>query len=180
MAQKEAPPAKVSQNTVDFLDEDVVTVNGQKFALLCVVSPEQIEGQPKGSGKVAVKIRGCFDTQEQARHQAAKVHKADSSVTTYCVDMYKWLLVPPEDDKIGETVYGEDFLQKLFKGYEHSRKVAKQAFNKRVDDVKTEGLDKHLLPSERQTKTDLKPEDFRVGSVMPDVDVDPLARLKPS
>lgn len=164
----------------DFLEEDSVTVNGQKFGLLCVVSPDRVEGQPKGTGKVAIKLRGSFDTIEQAKHHAKKVHKVDSSVNTYCVDLGRWILVPPEDDKIGETVYGEDFLQKLFCGYEEGRKVAKQAFQKRVQDVKRDGLDKHLLPHERIEKDEnLKPEDFRVGSTMPDVvDIDPLQRLR--
>lgn len=157
--------------TVDFLDEDTVTVTGQKYGLISCISPDHIEGQPKNSGKVALKLRGCFDNVQQAEYQLKKIMRADSSVHTYCVDMYKWLLIPPPEDAVENSVYGEEFLQKLFKGYRKSRAVAKAAFNTRKENVIKDGLDKHLEPDEVITKQDLKPEDFKVGDVMPDVHI---------
>ena len=155
------------EDKIDFLDEDTVQVTGQHYCLLSYLSPDKVDGQPKNTGKVAIKIRGSFDNVDQAKHHCKKLMKADPSVNTYIVDMYRWLLLPADDDAIGETVYGEDFLQSLFAGYKHSKEVAKEAFKKRTNDIKRDGLDKHLLPEEVTPKSDLKPEDLRVGSSMP-------------
>lgn len=158
--------------TTDFLDEDTVKVTSQHYCLMSFVSPDHVEGQPKGTGKVAVKVRGAFDNIEQAQHHAKKVHRADSSVHTYVVDMYRWILCPPGEDEVENSVYGEEFLQNLFKGYRNSRQVAKAAFAKRTEDVKKDGVDKHLLPEEVVEKGDINVEDLRVGKVMPDVNLD--------
>lgn len=162
-----------ARKQVSFLEEDVVKVSGQRYTLLCVVNPDRIEGMAKGSGVCAIKLRGSFDTKEQAQYQAKKVHEMDDSVDTYCVDMYSWLLLPPDNDKIGDVVYGETYLNNLFENVERANKVSQAAFQKRVEAVREEGLDKHLLPEERVKKADMTPEDFKIGDRMPNVHIPP-------
>lgn len=178
MSNTETNVAPPSSEKIDFLDEDTVHVTGQKYALVSFVSPDHVEGQPKGSGKVAVKIRGAFDNIEQAQHHVKKIAKADNSVHTYVVDMYKWLLAPPDTDKIKDQIYHEEFLQNLFKGYKDSRAVAAEAFKKRVDKVKKHGIDEDVDENERMPKKELTPADFKVGDQMPEVDLPDQTNLK--
>lgn len=65
------------------------------------------------------------------------------------MDLYKWLLVPPPRDIDCETKYNDAYLQELVSGYHQSQEQARVEFNSRKQSVMADGLDAHLLPSER-------------------------------
>lgn len=67
------------------------------------------------------------------------------------MDCYKWLLVPPPKESLDgiETKYGDEYLNELVTGYHENQAAAKVHFAERKKSIMAEGLDKHLLPSER-------------------------------
>ena len=109
-------PAIVRDETVDVLEEDVITVPGQLYALVSYVR---------------------------------RLQKFDNSFDIFLVDMYKWLLIPPDANSVESQEYQEEFLQTMVKGYHESQSLAKQHFLERKQAVMEEGLDKHLAPEER-------------------------------
>lgn len=130
----------------DELDEDYITVPGQLYALVSFVAPT---GTNQRNDKFGLKIRGAFATKEEAHAHVRRLQQIDKTMDIYLVDMYKWLLIPPDPNCIDDQEYQEDFLNNLVKGYRESQALAKQHFQERKEAVKAEGLDKHLLDHEK-------------------------------
>ncbi len=138
-------PAIVRDETADVLEEDVITVPGQLYALVSFVSPT---GNQRND-KFGMKIRGCFATREEASAYVRRLQKFDNAFDIFLVDMYKWLLIPPDANAVESQEYQEEFLQSMVQGYHESQALAKQHFLERKQAVMEEGLDKHLAPHER-------------------------------
>lgn len=130
---------------VDYLDVDPITVPGQNYVLLSVVSPTSNQR----SEKCGVKVRGTFGTRQEADAHAKKLQRLDPSFDIFVAEMYRWLLVPPDAMDIDEQEYQEDTLNNLVKGYRENQVQAKHMFEERKRQVLEDGLDKHLLPHER-------------------------------
>lgn len=128
------------------LDDDFITVPGQLFALVSFVAPT---GTNQRNDKFGMKIRGCFATKEEAHQYVRRLQQYDKTMDIYLVDMYKWLMIPPDPNAIDEQEYQEEFLNNLIKGYRENQALAKQHFQERKEAVKAEGLDKHLLEHEK-------------------------------
>jgi hypothetical protein len=131
--------------TVDYLDEDTIVPNGQRFALVSFVGPEQRQK----NDKMGMKIRGCFATREEAASHVKKLQAFDGSVDIFLLEVGKWALIPPSTEDIEDVEYQEKYLQDLMKGYKESQLKAKEVFQDRTQAIKKDGLDPHLLPEER-------------------------------
>jgi hypothetical protein len=134
-----------NETTDDVLEEDVITVPGQLYALVSFVSPT---GNQRND-KFGMKIRGCFATRDEANAHVRRLQKFDNAFDIFLVDMYKWLLIPPDANDVDGQEYQEEFLQTMVKGYHENQSLAKQHFLERKQAVMEEGLDKHLTPEER-------------------------------
>lgn len=148
MASNPAPApahAPADEPVTDFLDEDVVTVPGQAYALVSFVSPNSSQ---RGD-KCAMKIRGVFGTREEAAAHVRKLMRMDNSFDIFLMDLYKWVPVPPDPNAIEDQEYNEQFLNDLIKGYKESQLAAKQHFAERKRAVIEHGLDAALMPEER-------------------------------
>lgn len=148
MSSMNAPAAPASSDAaapMDFLDEDMVTVPGQAFALVSFVSPTA--GQK--SDKCAMKIRGVFGSREEANNHVKKLMRMDNSFDIFLMDMYKWVPIPPDPNAIPDQEYSEKFLNDLIQGYKESQLAAKQHFAERKRAVMERGLDASLLDQER-------------------------------
>ena len=147
MAPAPITAATLAQNepVTDFLDEDIITVPGQTYALVSFVGPQCSQQ----SDKCAMKIRGVFATMEEASNHVKKLMRLDNSFDIYVMDLYKWVPVPPNPNDIQNQEYTEPFLNDLIKGYKESQLAAKQHFAERKRAVMEKGLDANLLPEER-------------------------------
>ena len=130
---------------IDHLDEDMLTVPGQVYALVSIVSPT---GNQRND-RCGMKIRGVFASKEDANVHVQRLRKMDTTFDIYLVEMYKWLQVPPDPNAIEDHNFQEEYLQNLIHGYKENQLLAKQHFEERKQLVMEEGLDKHLLPHER-------------------------------
>ena len=82
-----------------------------------------------------MKIRGCFATRDEASNHAKRLQKDDATFDIYVVDMYKWLLIPPDRDHIEDTHYSEDKLEELMQGYKENQAQAHRMFEQRKRDM---------------------------------------------
>ena len=109
------------------LEQDFITVPGQLYALISVIGPEC----PQKTDKHGIKIRGVFNTRDEAGSHAQRLQKADPTFDIYVVDMYKWLLIPPDTTQIDDVTYQEEFLQKMMTEYKQNQSDAKRMFEER-------------------------------------------------
>ena len=128
----------------NFLDTDMTKVNGQNYALISIVSPTTNQKYDK----CAVKIKGCFSTMDDARAWAKKLQDEDDSFDIYVVDMYSWLLIPPEMDKIDDVTYRDDMLNSIIRGKKEEEIKAKQVFAQHQKDMMEKKMEEELFEKE--------------------------------
>jgi|TARA_R110002167_G_scaffold12730_6_gene53877 hypothetical protein len=109
------------------LETDYTTVPGQAFACLSIVGPEC----PQKNEKFGIKIRGAFATRDEAANHAKRLQKEDGTFDIYVVDLYKWLLIPPDSDKIEDVHYSNEKLEEIMSGYKENQSQAARMFSER-------------------------------------------------
>jgi hypothetical protein len=139
------------------LEQDYLTVPGQYFACVSFVGPEQ----PQKNDNLGMKIRGCFSTRDEAASHAKRLQKEDALVDIYVVDMYKWLLIPPNRDQIEDVHYQNDKLEEIMTKYRANQSAAASMFEKRKRDMMAkpqEGEFPYIDPADENSKYYTKPD----------------------
>lgn len=138
---------------------DYTTVPGQIFACLSIVGPEC----PQRNDKFGIKIRGAFATREDAEKHAKRLQKEDATFDIYVVDMYKWLLIPPDRDRIEDVHYANEKLEEIFSKYQENQRMAAALFEKRKREMTAKPLEgvpetPFVDPSDENSKFYTKPD----------------------
>jgi hypothetical protein len=139
------------------LEQDYLTVPGQLFACISFVGPDL----PQKNEKLGMKIRGCFSSRDEASNHAKRLQKEDALVDIYVVDMYKWLLIPPDRDQIDDVHYQNDKLEEIMTKYKENQSAAAAMFEKRKRDsmVKPQSGDfPYIDPADENSKYYSKPD----------------------
>jgi len=119
------------------LTQDFLTVPGQLFALISIVGPDM----PQKNEHLGLKIRGCFASKDDAEAHAKRLQREDALVDIYVVDMYKWLLIPPDRLQIDNVHYQEEKLEEIFTKYRENQQQAASHFEKRKRDMMAKPLE---------------------------------------
>ena len=136
------------------LEQDYTTVPGQLYACLSVVGPEA----PQKNDKFGIKIRGAFNSRDEAASHAKRLQKEDGTFDIYVVDMYKWLLIPPDPSKIEDAHYSNEKLEELMSGYRENQAQAAQMFAERKRDM-MESKSTFMKPGDENSKYYTKPDE---------------------
>jgi hypothetical protein len=169
------------------LEQDYLTVPGQLFACISFVGPEQ----PQKNEKLGMKIRGCFATRDEAAGHAKRLQKEDALVDIYVVDMYKWLLIPPDREQINDVHYQNEKLEEIMSKYRENQSAAAAMFEKRKRDMTAKPLANSDTPfiepgdenSKFYTKPDVPPIPHPADLIddlkkeFPDMDMGELVKL---
>lgn len=135
------------------LEQDFTCVPGQTYALISMVGPDCAQKNEK----FGLKIRGVFPNKEEAAAHAKRLQKEDGIFDIYVVDMYKWLLIPPDTDHIDDVHYADEKLEDIMKKYHANQKEAAALFEKRrraaTEDAPT------IDPSDENSKYYNKPDE---------------------
>ena len=86
---------------------------------------------PQKTDKFGIKIRGCFSSRDEASNHAKRLQKEDATFDIYVVDMYKWLLIPPDRDRIEDVHYTNEKLEELMVNYRDNQAQATRMFEER-------------------------------------------------
>lgn len=162
-----------------YLEEDILKTPGQNYALVSFVSPESAQK----FSKIAMKIRGVFGTLEEARQHCDRVMKTDPKFDVFVVQMYNWVVVPPDREMIEDEVYQEEFLNNMMKEYKENRVLAQQHFQERKHemmnrpDVNKELNEKRLEEEEKnneknENENENVDEDASAGEMMKEMETD--------
>ena len=124
------------------LEQDFLTVPGQLYALISIVGPDM----PQKNDQLGLKIRGCFATKDEAESHAKRLQKEDGVVDIYVVDMYKWLLIPPDRLQIGNVQYQNEKLEEILSKYRENQRQAAAHFEKRKRDMMAKPIEGSPTP----------------------------------
>ena len=138
------------------LETDYTTVPGQVFACLSVIGPEA----PQKNDKFGIKIRGAFSTRDEAANHAKRLQKEDPTFDIYVVDMYKWLLIPPDPTKIEDVHYTNEKLEEIMVGYKENQSQAARMFQERKDAMMNS---KSITPGDDNSKFYTKPDEAPIS-----------------
>jgi hypothetical protein len=140
------------------LEADYLTVPGQVFACVSFVGPDL----PQKNEKLGMKIRGCFASREDAASHAKRLQREDGLVDIYVVDMYKWLLIPPDRANVDDAHYANEKLEEIMVKYRKNQSEAAAMFEKRKRDMNAkpiEGSDTpYIEPGDENSKFYTKPD----------------------
>jgi hypothetical protein len=139
------------------LEQDYTTVPGQLYACLSVVGPEA----PQKNDKFGIKIRGAFASRDEAAAHAKRLQKEDSTFDIYVVDMYKWLLIPPDPLKIEDVHYQNEKLEEIMSGYRENQAEAARMFNERKKDMMESKT--YVKPGDENSMFYTKPDEAPVS-----------------
>jgi hypothetical protein len=154
------------------LEQDYTVVPGQLYACLSIVGPEC----PQKTDKFGIKIRGAFSTRDEAANHAKRLQKEDSTFDIYVVDMFKWLLIPPDPATIEDSHYTNDKLEEIMTKYRENQSQAAKMFEERKRDmmqVRTPGDMAYIKPGDENSKYYNKPDEPPISHP-----ADVLERLK--
>jgi len=112
-------------------DPAFLQISGQNYALISVVSPSSNQK----NDLCGVKIRGVFNTIDEAKQQAKKIQSCDPTFDVFLVELYKWLPIPPDVDMIENKEYQDDVLNTLIKEHKNEQFRAKEFFEQRKTEM---------------------------------------------
>ena len=136
------------------LEQDYTTVPGQVFACISIVGPEC----PQKTDKFGIKLRGAFATRDEAANHAKRLQKEDATFDIYVVDMYKWLLIPPDPTKIDDVHYTNEKLEEIMSGYKENQSQAARMFNERK-----QAMANQITPGDENSKFYTKPDEAPIS-----------------
>ena len=138
------------------LETDYTTVPGQVFACISIVGPEC----PQKTDKFGIKLRGAFATRDEAANHAKRLQKEDPTFDIYVVDMYKWLLIPPDPTKIEDVHYTNEKLEEIMTGYKDSQAQAARLFQERKQGMMNA---KSMTPGDDNSQYYTKPDEAPIS-----------------
>lgn len=142
----------------DYLYEDPVIPN-QKFVCISVLTPKnfkQEEGKPITMS--TMKVRGSYDTYEEAKKRADFLRNVDPNINVYVGEVGKWLPFDDDPEHAKDHDYQNKRLNEMMKGYTENQEKAKEFHEQRKNEmiVKTlkENEEKDKRNKERQARRD--------------------------
>ena len=144
------------------LEQTYTTLPGQVYACISVVGPDC----PQKSDKFGLKIYGSFGTRDEASHHARRLQKEDATFDIYVVDLYKWLLIPPDRDHISDVHYNDEKLEEIMSKYHENQSLGTKMFEERKRDMMakpTSGEMPFIRPGDENSKYYNKPDEAPIS-----------------
>lgn len=123
-------PKKDVSKAIDRLKEDL-PIPRQNWVCISFLSPEGI----KNCSLRGLKIRGTYDTKEEAKERCEELQAIDSKHHVFVGEVGKWLPWDPDPNSTKDQVYQEKELNDLMEGYEDNLKKATKMQEQRKDDM---------------------------------------------
>ena len=99
-----------------------------------------------------VKVRGVFQSKEEADARASRLHKTDKNFHVFVGQVGYWLPFNPNPDKIDEEHFGDDQLNDLMQKYKENS-VNKDIFYEEQKREKIKAAQEERLRAERERKS---------------------------
>ena len=163
----------------DFLTEDSILPDGQKWVCLSFLTPEkELEGK-KQTTLSGLKIRGVFGTYEDACNHAKKLQSVDQAFNVFVGEMGKWLPFDPAPDSeyVKNSEYANEKLNEMMKKYHENQEKAKLLHEHNKNELIMKNLDSNLS-QRRKNRQELMKEINNVDGVEKEKLVKDLSTLE--
>ena len=109
---------------MDYLTEDSITPKNQNYVCLSFLTPSDEEKNLTLSG---IKIRGVFNTYEEACKHAKLLQSVDEYFNVFVGEVGKWLPFDPSPDSefVKDSEYANEKLNIMMKAYKENQEKAK-------------------------------------------------------
>jgi hypothetical protein len=135
--------------SIDYLTEDTFLPPEQKFVCLSFLTKKyNNDDETDNSSLVGIKVRGVFDTYDNACKFAKKLQDYDSTFDVYVGDMGKWLPFDPKPDNVKNSEYANEELNNLMKNYLENQEKAKLFHEQRKQELIKQNLIDNLFVNE--------------------------------
>jgi len=125
-------------NTMEVnLATDPIKVPGQNWACVSFVSPTSNQK----TTSIGMKIRGVFDTREEATAYIQRLIRLDPVFDIYICELYNWCLVPPDPEMIADQNYQDETLHTIISEYRKNQIYAKEHFEERKREMMEQAAD---------------------------------------
>lgn len=125
-------------NTIEAnLATDPIKVPGQNWACVSFVSPTSNQK----TTSIGMKIRGVFDTREEATAYIQRLIRLDPVFDIYICELYNWCLVPPDPEMVADQNYQDETLNKIISEYRKNQIYAKEHFEERKREMMEQAAD---------------------------------------
>lgn len=136
----------------EIVDKDDTKVPGQNYALISIVSPQSNQK----SEQCCLKIKGVFSTLDEANKYAEMLQKIDQTFDIYVVEMYSWLLIPPDPTQMDQK-FLDSKLNEIISGHRENQIKSKMYFEERkrelMDTVSLENKEDNKQEDNKQEET---------------------------
>jgi hypothetical protein len=123
----------------DYLTEDPIITN-QRYVCLSFLMPNE-EDKKSGLSVKGLKVRGSFDSYEEAKKRAAFLQNIDKIHNIYIAEVGKWCPFDDDPEKAEDGEYMNKELNKLMKSYHENQKKAAEYHEIRKQDLINKALD---------------------------------------
>jgi hypothetical protein len=154
----------------DYLFEDP-PINNQKFVCISVLTPKNFKEE---TTMHTLKVRGSYDTYEEAKKRADFLRNIDSNINVYVGEVGKWLPFEDNPENAKDHDYQNKRLNSMMKGYLENQEKAKEFHEQR----KNEMIMKSLKENEEKEKRKQAREERRKAGEVVDDDAEELAFSK--
>ena len=86
------------------------------------------------------KVRGSYESQEDAQKRISYLNSIDSNVNIYLAEVGKWCPFDDDPEKAKDAVYKDEELNRLMKGYKENQEKGKQLFEQRKAEMVAKAL----------------------------------------
>lgn len=124
---------------VDYLDEDPV-ISSQKYCVISVLTPKNFKDVDEKSSMYTFKVRGSYETVEEAQKRIQFLNSMDPNVNIYLAEVGKWCPFEDDPEKAKDAVYKDEELNRLMKGYKENQEKAKEHFHQRKAEMVAKAL----------------------------------------
>lgn len=154
----------------DYLFEDP-PVNNQKFVCISVLTPKNFKEE---TTMHTLKVRGSYDTYEDAKKRADYLRNIDSNINVYVGEVGKWLPFEDNPENAKDHDYQNKRLNSMMKGYLENQEKAKEFHEQRKNEMIMRSLKEN---EEKEKRRHARDERRKAGEVVDD-DAEELAFSK--
>ena len=140
--------------TIDEHNNVLKELAGVKTQLLRFKKEKEIE--QKKVTMYTFKVRGAYESVEEAQKRITYLNSIDSNVNIYLAEVGKWCPFDDDPEKAKDAVYKDEELNRLMKGYKENQEKGKELFEKRKADMVAKALQ-----DTKEKKEKLKEDDKR-------------------
>lgn len=98
-----------------------------------------------------IKIRGCFDTVDEAKHRSEIIKASDPNHNIYVAEVGTWIPWDPNPDSIGNAEYAEAELNTLMKRYQENLQSKDELYLARKEDLRVAATKKNITIETTET-----------------------------